>query len=163
VFSSPCRGALSAASYPDASNVNRASSPDQRKLSKQTWSLFRYMNEIDRIITPALQERIIETHPELAFAALRDQVAQHEPDFEAIAGKRSEEGQAQRAELLSRAGFAELDRLQGIGRSLGARPDDVLDACVAAWTAARIAAGIAGRLPAEPPTDARGLRMEIWF
>ncbi len=42
-----------------------------------------------------------------------------------------------------------------------ARPDDVLDATVAAWTAQRFVEGKSGRLPPEPPTDARGLRMEM--
>jgi predicted RNase H-like nuclease len=163
VFSSPCRRALGAASYAEANAINRASSPDRRGLSRQAWCLFRYMREIDRIITPALQARIVEAHPELAFTALRDQVAQHESDFRTIARKHSEPGRAQRAELLRRAGFADLDRILQRGRALGARADDVLDACVVAWTAARIADGIAGRLPAEPPKDARGLRMEVRF
>ena len=42
-------------------------------------------------------------------------------------------------------------------------PDDFLDACVLAWLAGRIATGEAERLPAEPPLDAKGLRMEIWY
>ena len=163
VFSSPCRRALDAACYADANEINCDSSPDRRGLSRQSWSLFRYMNEIDRIMTPALQERIVEAHPELAFTALRDQVARHGPDFQTLTRKRSDQGRAQRVELLRRTGFAELGRVQGIGGDLGARPDEVLDACVAAWSAARITAGTAGRLPAEPPKDARGLPMEIWF
>ncbi len=44
-----------------------------------------------------------------------------------------------------------------------AAPDDLLDACAAAWTAGRVAKGAAERLPETPPTDARGLRMEIVF
>jgi predicted RNase H-like nuclease len=122
------------------------------------------MREIDRVMTPTLQARIVEAHPELAFTELRDREAADEPWFQTIASKRSVCGGAQRAELLRRAGFTDLDRLLQRGRALGARADDVLDACVGAWTAARLAAGIAGRLPAAaPPTDARGLRMEIWF
>ena len=44
-----------------------------------------------------------------------------------------------------------------------ARTDDVLDAMAAAWTASRFAQGLAGRLPSNPTTDARGLRMEMVF
>jgi predicted RNase H-like nuclease len=163
VFSSPCRRALGARSYAEANAINRASSADRRGLSQQAWHLFRYMREIDRVMTPTLQARIVEAHPELAFTELRDREAADEPWFQTIASKRSVCGGAQRAELLRRAGFTDLDRLLQRGRALGARADDVLDACVGAWTAGRLAAGIAGRLPAEPPTDARGLRMEIWF
>jgi predicted RNase H-like nuclease len=42
--------------------------------------------------------------------------------------------------------------------------DDVLDACALAIIAARRWRGLARRLPArDPPRDAKGLRMEIWF
>jgi predicted RNase H-like nuclease len=47
----------------------------------------------------------------------------------------------------------------------GVEKDDALDAGAACWTAGRIAAGTAERLPPlsdEAPQDARGLRMEIW-
>jgi predicted RNase H-like nuclease len=39
--------------------------------------------------------------------------------------------------------------------------DDLLDACACAWSARRIAEGRAVRFPADPPQDARGLRMAI--
>ena len=44
-----------------------------------------------------------------------------------------------------------------------AAADDFLDACATAWTANRLATGRAERLPADPATDPRGLRMEIVF
>ena len=44
-----------------------------------------------------------------------------------------------------------------------AKPDDLLDAVIAAWTARRVAEDVADRLPAAPPVDRRGLRMEIEF
>jgi predicted RNase H-like nuclease len=43
----------------------------------------------------------------------------------------------------------------------GAAPDDVLDAFAALWSADRIARGEAINLPAIPPRDSVGLRMEI--
>ena len=45
----------------------------------------------------------------------------------------------------------------------GAEPDDLLDACAACWSARRIAEGRAESLPREPHSDARGLRMQIWY
>src|SRR5262249_18232362 len=66
-------------------------------------------------------------------------------------------------ELLKRAGFGDLVTLIHEGRGIGAKPDDVLDACVAAWTAERKTIGRARRVPQAPPVDTRGLRMEIWF
>ena len=41
--------------------------------------------------------------------------------------------------------------------------DDFLDACVLAWVAVRIANAEATCLPAEPPIDQKGLRMEMWY
>jgi predicted RNase H-like nuclease len=41
--------------------------------------------------------------------------------------------------------------------------DDILDACALTWTAYRITTSQANRLPALPPVDRRGLRMEIWY
>jgi predicted RNase H-like nuclease len=41
--------------------------------------------------------------------------------------------------------------------------DDLLDACVLAWTAYRIATAQAQRVPDHPQEDSRGLRMEIWY
>jgi predicted RNase H-like nuclease len=39
--------------------------------------------------------------------------------------------------------------------------DDLLDAFAALWTAERVVAGVAMVLPADPPLDSWGLRMEI--
>ena len=44
-----------------------------------------------------------------------------------------------------------------------ASPDDLLDAIVAAWSASRVANGVAKRLPENGETNADGLRMEIVF
>ncbi|MDQ3701965.1 MAG: hypothetical protein M3442_13745 [Chloroflexota bacterium] len=44
-----------------------------------------------------------------------------------------------------------------------AEASDVLDVIAAARTALRFATGRVGRLPEEPATDARGLRMEIVY
>jgi hypothetical protein len=37
---------------------------------------------------------------------------------------------------------------------------NLLDAMAACWTAERVLRGVAVRLPARPPRDSRGLRME---
>src|SRR5438874_1818222 len=51
------------------------------------------------------------------------------------------------------------------GRALaaGCAPDDYIDALACAWTAACVAAGTATRIPEQPETDDRGLRMEMCF
>ena len=71
-------------------------------------------------------------------------------------------GRAERAKLLGSLGFVAPLQLLGTKLPKGAKSDDLLDACIACWTATRIASGSATVGPAAPPLDARGLRMELW-
>ena len=161
VFPTPCRPALMAKDYDEAKQISRDSSAARLEVSVQTFALFGKLREVDEGMTAALRKRCFEVHPEVSFTALRDKVA--DDTFGPLTRKARIPGRLQRLELLQRAGFDNLNGLVTRGRALGAKPDDVLDACVAAWTAERIAAGTARRVPEDPPRDARGLRMEIWF
>lgn len=162
VFSSPTRAALSAEDYASAVLLNRQSSTAGLGISKQAFALFSKLRDIEACLTPALQQRIIEVHPELCFAVLRDEVAANKVEFARLESKSSKHGLEQRVELLRLAGFQAIPGLVSEGRSLGAKADDVLDACVAAWTAGRKALGRARCFPEVPPLDKRGLRMEMW-
>jgi predicted RNase H-like nuclease len=167
VFSPPARAAFGHATYRAALAAQRASSPTRTGFSLQAWHLLPKIQDLDRALTPALQERVVEVHPELSFRTLNGGAG--------CGPKKSAAGRARRAALLRAAGLGGVDRL--VGRWFGQLPgqppgtsprrdaaiDDLLDACAAAWTAARILAGTAERLPAEPPCDSRGLRMEIRF
>ena len=113
-------------------------------ISKQSFYLFPKIGEIDRLITPELQRRIIEVHPELAFAMLAGKPAQHR--------KSTPEGFEERKNLLP---------LKWRQEKLAAKPDDILDALAVAWVAYEHARGRARRLPLEQILDSRGLRMEI--
>ena len=167
IFSPPCRGALRATSYAQANEINRGSSACCLGLSQQAYALFPKLCEVDRAMTPDHQKRVFEVHPEVSFAALREAVAADEAAFRPLLPKKRTKGRGQRIELLRRVegsgSFGDIEKLVALGRTLGAKPDDTLDACIAAWTAERIARQEAGRLPSEPPLDGRGLRMEIWF
>lgn len=158
VFSPPARDALTADTYDEAQRRNRATGPDAPGLSKQTFYLMPKMRALAERMTPERQERVREVHPELAFYAMNG-------DAPVTASKHSDEGQAARANLLSRNGVpgvpAAVDALAG--GDVGA--DDVIDAHAVCWTARRIHEGTAERCPprTEPaPRNARGLRMEIW-
>lgn len=151
VFSSPCRAALAAGDYPTANARNRAA--NGVGLSKQAFMLFPKLREIDAVMTPTLQERVRESHPEVAFATLAGAPMAH--------NKKTPEGRAERLAVL---------RAQGLDLALvkphpftkkDIAPDDLLDAAVLAFSAERILRGSALRLPADPPRDARGLAMEI--
>ena len=159
IFSSPARAALDAfrrgAAYPNVSAANLASSPAGVRLSKQTFNILSKIDEVDAIVGPAEQTVVHEVHPELCFTeANGGRPMAHR--------KKDRAGLDERAALLQRLGFADPLRLLGDKLPKGVAPDDLLDACIACWTADRIASGSAIVIPASPPTDPRGLRMELW-
>jgi predicted RNase H-like nuclease len=89
--------------------------------------------------------RLVECHPELAFALMQG----HPVDER----KKTPEGRAVRLDLLRRWLPDLSDPAYG---------DDGLDALACAWSAARVARGEAITLPTgEPPRDATGRRMTI--
>lgn len=113
--------------------------------------------EVNRLMSPDLQDRVFEVHPELCFWAMAGERPMTFP-------KKTPEGYDERRALLSQEFGRDLwtkSRASTVARP--AKPDDLLDATAAVWTARRIAGGIAGRLPKVPEKDANGLRMEMVF
>lgn len=141
VFPAPPRVAL--AHVDDYDAACRASiAAAGKSLSKQTWNLLRSIAEVDALATDA---RIVECHPELAFALMQG----HPVDER----KKTAEGRARRLDLLRRW-------LPDLGDP--AYGDDGLDALACAWSAARLARGEALTLPAgDVPRDDAGRPMRI--
>lgn len=160
VFTVPARDAVMQTDYRDACRVALAHSEPPRMVSKQCFHLFAKMREIDALLTPSLQERIFECHPELAFWAMNGERPLNEP--KKVKSRPYEPGLALRRRLLRDNGMPEvlLGMLADLPRGVAA--DDLLDAAACAWTARRSHLGHARRFPDDPPEDARGLRMEIW-
>jgi len=159
VFAVPSRAAVMMNHYAAACTMALETSDPPRKISKQTWHLFPRIREIDALMTPVLQERVFECHPEVAFWAMNGESALSEP--KKVKSRPYQPGLALRRRLLIEAGFAPEFVSATHFRPSAAGPDDFLDACACAWTAARILGGAARTFPAEPPIDARGLRQEI--
>lgn len=157
VFSSPTRAALSAGDYPEASAINRLSSPAGLGLSKQSFALFAKMREVDDFLTPERQKVLFEVHPELSFTRLAEAAGV----MGRLATKHEFDGLSSRVDLLARVGMDPRGLLKARA-TLKAKSDDILDATVACWTASRRAAGMAMRYPAAPARDSRGLFMEMW-
>lgn len=159
VFALPSRAAVMEQDYFASCRTNLDNSDPPRKVSKQCFMLFPKIREIDNEITPDLQSRVWEVHPELAFWAMNG--CQPVPLPKKIKSRPNPEGMALRRDLLARNGFP-VARLQHPSwpKSKVAE-DDILDACACAWSAARIARGEHISLPANPEFDARGLRMQI--
>ncbi len=153
VFSPPCRRILAATQYEQVRGHG---------MSRQAFGILPKVREVDRLMTPALQHRVYEAHPELAFTALMGHPMQH--------NKKTSAGRDERLRALATAFNVPLSEIKRpMAQSLKAfkrtevAPDDWLDACVLTWTACCIAQESARRVPTTPPVDARGLRMEIWY
>ena len=145
VFTPPTRPALGAKTYEDAKRIC--------SMSRQSYGLIRKIAEVDRLVSRETQDRIFETHPEVAFAALFGHPW--------LSSKKTPAGRDERLTMLS-AIFDEVERLAR-RRQRHLKVDDVLDATMAAVVAARRHLDRARRLPDDPPRDSRGLRMEIWY
>lgn len=152
VFSPPTRKALAACRYEEVAVLNGAG------MSKEAFNILPKIREVDALMDAALQDTLVEAHPELAFCGFAGQPMRH--------NKRTPEGRHERLKLLRRLlGKACIDPVRarvahGLSR-VGL--DDVLDASALAIVADRRCRGLARCLPSgEAPRDAKGLRMEIW-
>jgi len=159
VFAVPSRRAVMAPDYASACTIALETSDPPRKISKQAWQLFPRIREIDGVITPALQQRVFECHPEVAFWAMNGGRPLDEP--KKVKSRPCDAGLALRRGLLADAGYPRAFLETAHFRVSAAGTDDFLDACACAWTAGRILAGTAYTFPNVPPVDARGLRQEI--
>ena len=156
VFSAPVRPVLRAVNFDQAVATSRASSVHQLALSRQSFAIVPKIAEVDRMMSPQLQKRVVEVHPECSFAALNGGAA-------VTVSKKRVAGRAVRSALLQQAWGLDVGRLVQAHRSPGVQPDDILDAMAACWTADRVQRGVADRLPERSVVDASRLRMEIWI
>ncbi|WP_293722347.1 DUF429 domain-containing protein [Stappia sp.] len=158
VFSVPSRAAVFATDYAEACRLALATSDPPRKVSRQAFNLFGKIREIDAVMTPDLEARVFEVHPELAFWRLNGERPMALP--KKVKSTAHGPGLDERSALLATFGIAPafLDRKRpaGVGR------DDLVDAAVNAVIAEHISAGRAVSFPKTPERDGRGLRMAIW-
>lgn len=143
VFPAPVRATLP---YVDDYRAACAASREVcgKALSKQAWHILGKIAEADGL---ADDPRIVECHPEVAFAMMGDGVVAD--------SKKTAAGRRIRVDLLS-AWLTDLDE------SAIPRGDDALDALACAWTATRIVTGGVRQWPSEDaPRDTRGRPMRI--
>ncbi|HUW19115.1 MAG TPA: DUF429 domain-containing protein [Sedimentisphaerales bacterium] len=152
VFPAPIRPCLSAVDYDTASRISLEYSG--KKLNRQSFALLKKIRQVDQLMTPTLQDRVREIHPEVSFWALNGKKAVEQ-------NKKTVAGQAKRHKLLQRV-FTNMDEVLNEGLRRGYGMDDAFDALAAAWTAGQTVSGKAGTLPKNPRLDSRGLRMEIF-
>jgi predicted RNase H-like nuclease len=148
VFSAPPRAALGATTYHEA--LHRSRAVTGKGLSKQAFHLLAKIAELDGVLRPDLYDRVVEAHPELAFARLAGAPL--------TTRKRDPSGRAERMRLLVEH-VADLPALVDHPPP-GARADDVLDALVLTLTAARLRLGTA-ELLGDGARDGRGRPQQI--
>lgn len=144
VFSAPPREVIACGSYAEAR-------PVAPSLSAQAFGLVPRIREVDTALRargPQVHERVVECHPEVAFAAMA-------AGRVALAPKKSAAGALQRIALLEEA----LDAPLRTDPPALATLDDALDAAACALVAHRWARGEAEVLGDE--TDALGTPMRI--
>jgi predicted RNase H-like nuclease len=141
VFSPPIRKYLPAQTHSEAPGI-----------SIQTFGILPKIREVDEQMTPELQNRVVEVHPELSFYHLAGRAMQQ--------NKKKPGGREERLDALLKI-FPNI-REEVCSSHLKVPYDDMIDAYAAAWTAMRIENGIAKCFPENPPVDSKKLRMEIW-
>ena len=145
VFNAPVLAVLDCASYHDACATSFAAIG--KRISRQTWELVPKIAEVEGWWRTA-RCRVFEVHPEAGFAAMAGRpIAER---------KRTREGEQIRRALLTEHG------LEPPERPAGSSADDLLDACAAAWSTARIVRDDGRCLP-DPPPSVRGQQKAIWF
>ncbi|MFQ5840448.1 MAG: DUF429 domain-containing protein [Candidatus Methylomirabilales bacterium] len=148
VFPAPLRAMLKARDWEEACRIRFAI--EGQRCPKQVMGILPKIREVDALMTPDLQCRVLEGHPEVSFALRSGR--------RPIAGRKAtKEGRSERLGLLA-PHFPDLHR--NLSTVPGALPD-ILDAYACLWSARRILGGDALRLPPDPQMDERGLRAEI--
>jgi acyl-CoA thioesterase len=133
VFFTPPRPVLEAQTYEEARRVAVATTG--KSISSQAYALRARILEADPLARA--DARIVEVHPEVSFCELAGGPLR--------SSKHTTEGLRERRALLEGAGLVLPVRPRGVPEA------DLLDAAVAAWSAARYARGEAQPLPAGYP------------
>jgi predicted RNase H-like nuclease len=148
VFITPVRAALDAPDHRTATARNRALAGEG--VSVQAFRLKPKLFQVDRWVR-ATHHRVVEVHPEVSFASLAGAPL--------TISKHTWAGVELRRRLLSDAGI-DLSQVGTPGRYAGV--DDVLDAAAVAWTARRVALGLARALPDPPEVFSDGWSCAVW-
>jgi len=157
VFTPPVREATRKRRYPAAKRVNERRA--DASLSKQAFAISDQIAAVDDLLrnVPEAAAAIRESHPEVCFRAFAGESLDH--------SKRTAGGYAERMRTLAGYDADAPPIVQNVAEATGGADvavDDVLDAVVLAYTAAP-GEGQMRSLPADPPTDPKGLPMEIVY
>jgi predicted RNase H-like nuclease len=155
VFPCPIRPVLDATSWEEACEITYQH--NGHRISKQTFAILPKIRAVDECVRSTdLRQRLFEIHPEVSFASWQGAPILH--------AKRDARGHEQRRALI--AGHFGPEAFASVVAQIGARSvtaDDIADAFAALWSAERLLAGTAQRLPNVSAVDSFGLPMHIWY
>ena len=154
IFPPPIRPCLSAKDYKTTCKICYEYSG--KKLTRQSFFLLDKIRQADDLMTPELQQRVREIHPEISFWALNNKKTMRH-------NKRKFAGRNERMKLLTRIFLNVEEIVAEACKPKKVAPDDILDALAAVWTASQIILQQAQTLPENPQFDSRDLRMEIVY
>jgi predicted RNase H-like nuclease len=141
LFNVPPRAVLEAADHTQANALSKKLTGSG--LSAQSYALRSKILEAVTFLEATKDRRFHEVHPEISFHLLAASQGST-----ITASKKTWNGLAERFRLLQKVHLAPSLK---VPLKLGATaPDDLLDAAAAAWTAQRIAEGVAEMVPGEP-------------
>ena len=156
IFTIPCRQAVYAPTVEEQKQVNIKVLG--KSLTKQTISIIPKIREMDEFLKkyPEYKNRILESHPEVAFSRLNGSVV--------MTRKKERIGFSERANILKK--YLPEESLFGmwdLAREFKCNPDDLLDAACLAVTAALSAKDMCETVPEnpEPKQDDEGLYMKM--
>lgn len=157
VFTPPVREATRKRRYPAAKRVHERKTGSG--LSKQAFALSESIAGVDDLLRNVPEARMTfrESHPEVCFRVFAGEPLEH--------SKKKAAGYAERMRALAGFDPGAPPVVQAVAEATDGADvavDDVLDAVVLAYTA-RPGRGSLRSLPPEPPTDTKGLPMEIVY
>jgi predicted RNase H-like nuclease len=150
VFTTLTRAAYQAETYEQGRAANLAATDGLRSASAQAFALRDRILDVDAWVRTRPTVAVIEVHPELSFARMAGAPI--------LTPKKDAAGLLARRAALAAVGLAAPAWYRGSGFG----EDDLLDACAAAWSAVRYAAGAAQSLPEEPEVFSDGILAAIW-
>jgi predicted RNase H-like nuclease len=157
VFPVPCRTAVYASSYEEASRINKERMG--RGLSKQSWAISQKIREVDDLLMTSEARKLMrEVHPEICFWGLNGGGSMMHP-------KRTREGFDERLGVLGKIYGRSEELFEEAWLKHGGwdvTRDDILDALAVAITA-KFGFGALKTLPEIPEKDAKGLPMEMVY
>ena len=154
VFPTPMRSALEAESYAAACDASFEACG--KRLSKQAFAILPRIRAVDAMLreTAEVRNSVYEVHPEVCFYFWNGGRPMEHP-------KRSGAGFLERYRLVAGVFPGAFESIRSAFPRKYAADDDILDALAALWTAQRIRAGTAARLPAALEFDRYGLPMRM--